>query len=699
MEASLLQSLGIVDCAVFQFEDHKLKLLHANDTWFASLFPRLRVGETTLLKGEPFYLVDFMLDAEEFWRSQSDGRINSGLWSEKVQGGVLRLEAAAISKAGLHYLVLFNLENEYNKRQKTLQSARELLISNDQVLQQHEQLRSRVEELVGDAQRILALQAPVRKVIEQTDIGVAILDENQQIQEQNPALYRLFDLSDKDTQQPAALLLELCQRQFPELTRVMATLSEWNGELYWLKPPAFSCWLKVTLSPVMKSPGKLGHWLFLATDVSREKYLQQSNERLTYFDVLTNLPNRRYLWQSLEAAIELKQEFFFMQINIKDLKRINEIYGHSIGDEVMKGLVERLRSVFHQNDVLARIGGNEFAVILRPRKESCEAIAKRLLGAIAEPFYVLDRLKCRVGLGVGIAHYPRDGINAEDIMKYADLAAYTAKRCAKSEYQFYSTELKENSRKRIELEAALRDAIEEQQFELFLQPILDLTTGQIHKAEALIRWRRHEGQLISPDEFIPIAEQTGLIVPIGQWVIQKATQLLAQLHAQHQHISLSVNLSPSQISDRHLLEFIHQSVEKNSVDAAFLELELTEGVLVNDFDKVQHFLEEVRKLGVSIAIDDFGTGYSSLSYLQKLPIDHLKIDRSFVKDLNHSESDQAIVMAVIAMAKSLQLGVIAEGVENQEQQQFLCDHECQTAQGYLYSRPVPFHEFCRLLKE
>ncbi|WP_375751438.1 putative bifunctional diguanylate cyclase/phosphodiesterase [Vibrio sp. HN007] len=700
MKASFLQELGIFDCVVLQQNSSgTFTLLHANNHWFNQLFPSTNTGETISLDLDPVYLVDFLFDANEFWELGSEGRINSGIWSESIGDDLLRLEAAAILKDNERFLVLFNLENEYNKRQSTLQIARELLLSNDRIIEQHEQILERIEAATREiSSEDIKLSA--KGLIDSAEFGVAIFDSNIRPLEQNPSLYRIFETREGATRQPAEVLLELCQRQFPEFERVLETSSRWSGELYWLKPPALSRWLQLTVCPVKDSRGVNSHWLFMVTDISREKYLQQSNEKLTYFDVLTNLPNRQYFWQSLENAIDLNQSFFVLQLDVKHLKRTNEIFGFTVGDLVLKEIVERIRPFLNQNDIFARIGGNEFAVILRDCEQShCEKLAKQLIETVSEPYFVQDKYKCNVGLSIGAAHYPCDSLNAEELMKYADLSSFSAKQKPKSNIQFYSTELKERSRKRIELEAAIREAIEQEQFELYLQPVLDLEKGCIVKAEALIRWQKPGTGIVPPDEFIPLAEQTGLIVSIGKWVIDRAMKILADLHKQDKPIKISVNLSPVQVNDRNLLDFIHYSVTDNDIDASYLELELTEGVLVQDFEKISYFLEEVRKLGISVAIDDFGTGYSSLSYLQKLPIDHLKIDRSFVCELTGNESDKAIVLAVIAMAKSLNLGVIAEGVEKEEQQQFLKDNSCQAAQGYLYSRPIPYDEFCKLLDE
>ncbi|ADZ90494.1 putative bifunctional diguanylate cyclase/phosphodiesterase [Marinomonas mediterranea] len=700
MSALLYQELGIFDCVVLKHIKDDSFLIHfANDNWFRSLFPDNHVGDEVVLNDTPYYLVDFLYDAKEFWRLNSNGRINSGIWSEQTGRKVLRLEAAAISKDEEHFLVLFNLENEYNKRQNTLQIARELLISNDKVLEQHEVIRERIEALAVQRETQGNVSLPVKEVIESAEFGVAIIDHDLQLVEQNPALFRLFEMLPGDVGRPAALLLELCQRQFPEFQRILETRSRWSGELYWMKPPSLSRWMQLTVSPV-ESETEGHYWLLLVTDISREKYLQQSNEKLTYFDVLTNLPNRQYYWQCLENAIEVGQSFFAMQLDIKQLKSVNEVFGFTVGDILLKELAERLRQLVSPNDVLARIGGNEFAVILREtQQEKCEQIARKMISDICAPYYVMEQqYKCSVGVRIGVSHFPYDSVVAEELMKYADLASFSIKQGGKSAVQFYSRELKESSLRRMELEAALRDAIDNGEFELFLQPILDLDTGKISQAEALIRWRRPGIGLIFPDEFIPIAEKSGLIIAIGKWVIQEASRLLAVLHQQDQFIKLSLNLSPSQVSDRSLLGFIQRHIEANHVDPTYLELELTENVLVNDFERINHFLSEVRKMGVSVAIDDFGTGYSSLSYLPKLPIDFIKIDRSFIGELIDSDSNRAIVLAILAMANSLKLGVIAEGVEVESQKAFLREHHCQSAQGYLFSRPVPFDEFCKLLR-
>ena len=697
MKASFFQELGLFDCAVFQrIENDKFKVLHDNNTWFTALFSNKIEASVCTFDEEPFFLVDFLYDANEFWLLNTDGRINSGIWSEQTEDCLLRLEASAIASKGDEYLVLFNMESEFNKRQGTLQTARELLLSNDKVLEQHDLIRARVESLTSGAEKQESPVGKLKNITDNAEFGIALFDENMKSFHQNPALFNLFEM--QPPEEPSNLLLDLCRDQFPELQRILSTGSLWNGELYWLKPPALSRWLQLTVCPLKNEIGENLYWLFLVTDITREKYLKQSNEKLTYFDALTNLPNRQYFWQYLERLIDINQEFYVMILDAKHLKRTNEAFGFAAGDVVLKEIVSRIAPLLNTNDIFSRIGGNEFAVVIRDvNQKKCELIANNMISVVSEPYYVLEKHQSNVGLSIGAAHYPNDGVSAENLMKYADLASFSAKQNMKSSIQFYSTELKDDSFKRMDLESALREAIEEEQFELYLQPILELASGDIVQAEALLRWNRPDVGMVSPVEFIPIAEQTGLIITIGKWVIQEAINLLVDLHRQKKYIKLSVNLSPAQVSDKNLLEFIKRNVASSGIDASYLELELTEGVLVNDFDKISELLIELRALGITIAIDDFGTGYSSLSYLQKLPIDFLKIDQSFVFELIGNESNQAIVQAIMSMAKNLKLDVIAEGVETEEQKALLKEYECQFVQGYLFSKPLEYNAFCALL--
>lgn len=701
MQHSLIQALGIIDCCILKrLSLDKFEVLHCNKAWFYQLLPEAQQRNPFIFTKNSAYLDDFLIDAEEFWRMGNAGQIHSGIWSEQTANTLLRLEAIAAIAEGEKFLVITNLQQEYDRQQQTLQVARELLISNDKVMAQHDYVHERLDSLLKANQNQSLLIAPIQKAIESASSGVVIADAKLQLVSHNPAAMALFDIDNNEAEQdPVSILLQLFENQFPEYDRVFAMASRWTGELFWHKPPNTSKWLQMAVYPVLDDYQSVKHWLFIVTDITRLKYLLQKNEKLTLYDGITNIPNRQFFWQKLEQQIAASKPLFVLYLDIKHFKRINEVHGHAAGDHVLIQLTDRLKPLLGSADLLARVGGDEFAVICHNTEDNskCRSLAERLVEAVERPFYTETEQKCHVGLSVGVAHFPSDASNAEDLMKFADLAVYSAKKHSKSNIQFYSLKLKEASRKRLALENALREAIDNKQFELYLQPMLDLQSGKIVKAEALLRWCLPNGDIISPDDFIPAAEQSGLIVPIGKWVISRACEMLAVLHNRQQSIKLSINLSPRQITDRQLFSFIHDALTNNKVDPQKLELELTEGVLVDDYQRVQFLLNEVRNLGISVSIDDFGTGYSSLSYLKKLPIDYLKIDRSFVKDLATDENDKAIVLAVIAMAHSLKLGVIAEGVETQQQNDFLKMNHCDSAQGFLFSKPVKFEQFCEQL--
>lgn len=702
MQQSLIQALGIINCSILKRHGANLfEVLHSNEDWFYQLSPEAKDRSTFSFANSSSYLQDFFIDAENFWKIGIDGQIQSGIWTEQVPDHLLRLEAIAAVSNGDSYLVINNLQEQYDKQQNTLQAARELLLSNDKVLAQHEYVHERLESLLTKNNDLESLIEPINKALERANFAVMICDSKLKPIKQNPDSFNLFEISrtEKDVQ-PIELVLSLLDKQFPEFDRVFSSNSQWNGELFWQQNPESNKWFQVAIYPVKDELHAAKYWIFIVSDISRVKYLVQRNEKLNQFDGVTNLPNRQFFWKSLEHAIEIAQPFFVLFLDVKHFKRVNELLGHHGGDQLLIEIGKRLSPLLDKDDLIARIGGNEYGVLLNNLKSQtlCEQLANRMIETIEQPFYNDTQQKILVGLNVGVASYPLDACNAEELMKLADLAMFNAKREARSTIKLYSKALKEASDKRLALEEALRKAIDEDQFELYLQPILDLNSGKIVKAEALIRWRTDDGTLIGPDVFIPVAEQTGLIVPIGKWVITQATQMLSKLQDYNIDIKVSVNLSPRQVADRRLFNFILVAIQENGIPAKNLELELTEGVLIDNFNQVQRLLSAVRDLGISISIDDFGTGYSSLAYLQKLPIDHLKIDRSFVKDLDSSDNDKAIVLAVIAMAHSLKISVIAEGVETQSQKEFLRINKCDSVQGFLFSRAVPFDEFCTQLR-
>ncbi|GGW81587.1 putative bifunctional diguanylate cyclase/phosphodiesterase [Alteromonas halophila] len=701
MYTSLIQALGIINCTIVKRHgNNNFELLYGTNDWAYALLPHARDDTHFTIDDHSPYLQDFLIDAEHFWQIGNDGQIQSGIWSEKTASSLLRLEAIAAVTKGECFLVINNLEQQYARQQKTLQSARELLITNDKMLAEQEYLQERLETILRQADNLTALQAPLNKVIEHAEFGIIIADADMQIVQQNPRALALFELSEQQAPpSPLSITMRLFNEQCPSVERILSTHSEWRGELFWHMSEYVNKWLDLSLQAVVDAQGALVNWIFILNDVTRLKYLQQRNEQLGMYDIVTDLPNRHLLLQNTESAVSDQHPFYFLYLDIKWFKRVNDRYGHAVGDTLLIELVERIQPLLGDENLLARMGGDEFAILLHDTTSAkeCDAFCQRLIQTVEQPFYTPDKQQLRVGLNIGVAHYPSDATDCEQLVRFADMAVYSAKRQLDSHAAFYSKSLKDITMKRIAMEEALRKAIKAREFELFLQPIIDMRSGGIVKAEALIRWRDKSNKLISPDEFIPIAELCGLIIPIGHWVIEQAGNMLKLLHSYNDQLTLSVNLSPKQLNDEHLLDAFTATINKTGIDASKVELEITEGVLIDNFERVERHIRQLRKLGIRISIDDFGTGYSSLRYLQRLSVDTVKIDRSFVHDLSDNENDKAIVLAVIAIAKSLGLEVIAEGVETKAQRHFLMDNACFIAQGYLFGRPVPVDDFCQLL--
>ena len=439
-------------------------------------------------------------------------------------------------------------------------------------------------------------------------------------------------------------------------------------------------------------------WSF--RDITAHK---QAEERLGYMahhDALTGLPNRALFYDRLTQGItrlpwsdRLAAVLF---LDIDRFKLINDTLGHATADLMLKAVAERLVSCVRDGDTVARLGGDEFTVLLvdMAAKEDVSIVAQKILESIAQP-YDLDGQQFYVTTSIGICIYPPDGSDAATLLKNADSAMYAAKEQEGNNYQFYSNVMNNQSSGRLMMENALHHALERNEFVLHYQPLLDFNSGRFAGVEALLRWNR-EGELISPAQFIPLAEDTGLIVPIGEWVLRTAcAQNKAWQEQGFPPMRVAVNLSARQLQLPHLKETIEGILKETELEPCYLELELTESMMQSL--QATGTLRALKELGVHLAIDDFGTGYSSLSHLQRYPLHKLKIDQSFMRNLPADENNVAIVTAIVAMAQSLNLKVTAEGVETAEQLAFLRTLQCDELQGYLFSRPVPSDELTRLL--
>jgi len=390
-----------------------------------------------------------------------------------------------------------------------------------------------------------------------------------------------------------------------------------------------------------------------------------------------------------------------MFLDLDRFKIINDTLGHPMGDRLLKGVAQRLRSCLREGDTVARLGGDEFMVVLPAiaHAEDAARVGQRILDALSVPFN-FEGHELHIGVSIGIALYPNDGKSAEALLKNADIAMYRAKEQGRNNYQFYTPALNDMAFERLTLENSLRRALERREFVVHYQPQVSLNTGQIVGMEALVRWRHPELGLVAPMKFIPVAEETGLIVPIGEWVLQMAcAQNKAWQEAGFPPLRVTVNLSARFFRRKDLMETVARILKETGLDPDYLELELTEGTTMENAEATIRTLHELKEMGVHLSIDDFGTGYSSLSYLKRFPLATLKIDRLFVQDITTSSDGAVITLAIIAMAHSLGLKVIAEGVETEEQLAFLRAHRCDEMQGYLFSRPIPAEAFTQLLRE
>lgn len=452
-------------------------------------------------------------------------------------------------------------------------------------------------------------------------------------------------------------------------------------------------------------------------DITERRQAEDQIRFLAYYDNLTQLPNRLLFRERLDYALtRARRETTQVAILFLDLdrfKQINDTLGHSTGDSLLEAVATRLQECVRGIDpvtrnvpvethnTLARLGGDEFIIALGDitQIEDAAKVARRILTALKDPFR-LDNNEVFVSSSIGISVFPDDGDNAEALLMNADAAMYHAKDEGRNNYQFYNTSMNEAAFAKLSLENDLRKAVERNELVLYYQPQIDIRSGNIISMEALLRWQHPERGLISPMEFIPLAEETGLIVPIGAWVLQAAcVQTKAWHDAGHTMLSVAVNLSGRQFRENGLIQMVEQVLNDSGLDPEHLELEITESIIMQNAESTINTLNDLKAMGVKLSIDDFGTGYSSLSYLKRFPIDTLKIDRSFVRDITNEEEDEAITKAIIVMAQSLKLSVVAEGVETEQQLAILRKQGCPITQGYLFSKPIPAEQFLLLLEQ
>ncbi|WP_136416669.1 EAL domain-containing protein [Herbaspirillum sp. ST 5-3] len=543
------------------------------------------------------------------------------------------------------------------------------------------------------------------RAVEQSANAVMITDRNGVIEYINPWFSKITGYRPEEIigKTPSVLRSE---ETHPETHKRMwdTILSgkEWTGELHNTKKNGETYWCLETISPLKNENGEVSHFVAVTEDISERKQTEQTIRHLAFHDPLTGLPNRRLFNDRLHQAAALRHRrdnaFALMLLDLDRFKTVNDTLGHDIGDALLKAVASRLLGAARQGDTLARMGGDEFALLALEisQPEDVARLADKLFAILKEPFQLYGH-ELYVTTSIGITLYPADANDAEALIKNADIALYRAKDLGRNNFQFFTGDMNTTMMHRLRLESAMRWAVERNELMLHYQPQIDVATGKIHGTEALIRWRHPEFGMVSPAQFIPLAEETGMIIEIGEWVLRKACAQAKQWERRGTPMRVAVNLSARQFHQGDLADTIAGILDEFDLAPALLEVELTEGVLMEDTAQTGAILERLHGMGVQISIDDFGTGYSSLSYLKRLPIQVLKIDQSFVRDIHTDPDDRAIVMAVIALAHSMKLKVVAEGVETQEQFAFLREYQCDVMQGYLFSRPVSGEDVLSLL--
>ena len=546
-------------------------------------------------------------------------------------------------------------------------------------------------------------------VFESTREGIMITDAERKIIKVNSALIDLFGYKEEELIGQLPRIFRSGKHDSGFYQNMMTALEAqgfWRGELWNRKQNGEMLPMMSSINPVCDSNGELLYYISIYTDISQLKDSEARLEHMALHDPLTGLPNRamlsRKLGSILSNAIQNDTRVALLMLDLDHFKNVNDSFGHHYGDELLHQVAARLRNQLRASDVVCRLGGDEFTVLLQnnPSLDDVSLLAEKIIHALHQPFALSNEREVMIGTSIGISLYPEHGHTAEELMQQADTAMYRAKHDGRDGYRYFSEELYLKAKARLELEQRLHRAIAGQEFKMFYQPQISISTNQIIGAEALLRWDDPELGLIPPSEFISIAEETGLIQNIGEWALFETCRQGREWLDKHlPEINLAVNLSPLQLHHGDVQQLIGSILHNTGFPAQHLELELTESALMEQQEEAVKILQGLRQQGIRIAIDDFGTGYSSLAYLKQFPLDVLKIDKRFVEDIPHERDDMEIAATIVAMGHSLRLTVLAEGVETREQLDFLEQQGCDYYQGYLCCPPLPPDEFAKMLQQ
>ena len=564
---------------------------------------------------------------------------------------------------------------------------------------------------------VIYVQYSKRKILEDTNIkqlqlaanvleniaeGVVVTDTDTYIIAVNKAVCEITGYSEKEILGQKPRLWKSQHHDDAFYQAMWSSLTEtlhWHGEIWNRRKNGDVYPCQMTITGLKDEHGQLTNYVSVFSDISTAKESQEKLQYLAQYDQLTKLPNRRLLndrlKQALSIAVRKDQSLGLLLLDLDGFKAVNDSLGHKSGDILLIQVAERLLHCVRKTDTVSRLGGDEFVVLLPDCKtaDNVTIITRKILEELVNPFDILGD-EVFVSASIGVTMFPDDGNNADTLLKNADTAMYHIKGTGKNNFQFFTASMQEHIVKRLQLTSQLRYALEREEFLLYYQPKMDLTTGRINGMEALVRWQHPDDGMVNPADFIPLAEETGIIISLGKWILYQACQQAKQWQQEGLNsLRVSVNLSARQFQDEELVEMVESVIQETGIDAGLLELEITETTIMQHIERTIETLWQLRDLGILLSIDDFGTGYSSLNYLKRFPLDILKIDRSFVMDITTDPNDRAVVEAIVSLSRHLKMKVVAEGVETEEQLDFLRKQKCHEIQGYYLAKPLPVDEF------
>ncbi|HEY5993204.1 MAG TPA: EAL domain-containing protein [Gallionellaceae bacterium] len=545
------------------------------------------------------------------------------------------------------------------------------------------------------------------KIFESSHDSIIITDTSGTIISVNPAFTRITGYSAEEAigQNPRILNSGKQSKEFyADMWGDLGRNGYWNGEIWNRRKDGASYVGRLSISALRDETGRVTHFVGATSDITEFKLAQERVRHLAYYDQLTGLPNgsllRDRVNQLITSSLRDRREFALIFIDLDNFKNVNDSLGHHVGDLLLQSIAGRMRTAVREMDTVARMGGDEFVVVLPDvGAEGAQQVARKIIGQVTNSFGIgAHRITMTTSAGIGV--FPKDGNDIEAILKNAELALYRAKSKGKNDYAFFTEDMNTLAVERLRMENDLRNALLNEDLVLYYQPQVSMTTGKVIGMEALVRWPHPTQKMIPPDQFIGVAEESDLIIQLGEWTIHEACRQMKQWQRHGlQILPVAVNISAKQMRHADFYDSIESALRKTGLESKYLELELTERAMMMDMDRSLAVMNRVGVMGVKFAVDDFGTGYSSLAYLKHLPLDKLKIDKSFVRDIAIDENDREISNTIIQLAHGLNLSVVAEGVETQQQMSILLGQGCDGAQGYLFSRPLPSHEVAAFLHE